>query len=164
MAEALLALGGNIGDAQLTIGRAIALLCAGSKLELHARSSDYLTAPWGVEDQPRFVNACILVTTALSPHALLERVQGAERALGRNRANERRWGPRLIDIDILTYDDLVLNEPDLILPHPHMFERAFVLAPLADIAAERVIAGVRVRDALDRPDTSGIERLPPARR
>jgi 2-amino-4-hydroxy-6-hydroxymethyldihydropteridine diphosphokinase len=101
--------------------------------------------------------------TELPPRALLERAQGAERALGRNRANERRWGPRIIDIDILAYDDLILNEPDLILPHPHMFERAFVLAPLAEFAAERVIAGVRVRDALDRLDTSGIERLPPAR-
>ena len=97
----------------------------------------------------------------MTPHDLLARAQDCERALGRDRARERRWGPRAIDIDILAYDDLVLNDRDLTLPHPRLFERAFVLVPLAEIAPDRLIAGVRVRDALARVDASGIEKLPP---
>jgi len=161
MAEAFIALGGNVGDVRSSFGRAIALLCDGAAVRLTARSSDYRTPPWGLTDQPPFVNAVIAVTTSLSPHELLARAEKCERAIGRDRTLERRWGPRSIDIDLLAYDDLVLNDPDLILPHPHLFERAFVLVPLAEIAPERVIAGVRVRTALERVDTSGIERLPP---
>ena len=92
---------------------------------------------------------------------LLERAQAVERMLGRERANERRWGPRPIDIDLIAYDDLTVDEPDLRLPHPHLFERAFVLVPLAEIAPERTIGGTRVRDALARVDATGVERLPP---
>lgn len=161
MAEAFVALGGNVGDVRSTFRQAIALFCDGNAVRLTARSSDYRTPPWGLTDQPRFVNAAIGITTSLSPHELLARAEQCERALGRDRAHERRWGPRCIDIDLLAYDDLVLNDPDLILPHPHLFERAFVLVPLAEIARERMIAGVRVRTALERLDTSGIERLPP---
>ena len=161
MAEAFVALGGNVGDVRSTFRRAIALLCDGSAVRLTARSSDYRTPPWGVTDQPTFVNAVIGMTTSLSPHELLARAEQCERALGRDRTHERRWGPRSIDIDLLAYDDLVLNDPHLILPHPRLFERAFVLVPLAEIAPERVIAGVGVRDALERVDTSGIEKLPP---
>jgi 2-amino-4-hydroxy-6-hydroxymethyldihydropteridine diphosphokinase len=161
MAEAFVALGGNVGDVRSTFRQAIALLCDGSAVRLTARSSDYRTPPWGVTDQPPFVNAVIGMTTSLSPHELLARAEQCERALGRDRTHERRWGPRSIDIDLLAYDDLVLNDPHLILPHPRLFERAFVLVPLAEIAPERVIAGVGVRDALERVDTSGIEKLPP---
>jgi len=93
-------------------------------------------------------------------HALLTRVQNVEAALGRDRTKERRWGPRPIDIDILAYDDVVLREPDLTLPHPHLFERAFVLLPLAEIAADRIIAGRRVGDALAGSDITGIDKLP----
>ncbi len=159
MAEAFIALGGNVGDVRSTFDRAIALLCDGAIVRLAARSSDYRTPPWGVTDQPAFVNAVIAVTTSLSPHELLARAETCERALGRDRTRERRWGPRSIDIDLLAYDDLVLNDPDLILPHPLLFERAFVLVPLAEIAPERVIAGVRVRAALARVDAGGIEKL-----
>src|SRR5438045_2909833 len=113
MAEALLALGGNLGDVRATLTRAIAMLCERTDIRLLARSSDYLTPPWGVEDQPPFVNLCIAVETTLSPHALLARGQAVERVFGRDRAHEQRWGPRPLDIDILAYDDLVLNEPDL---------------------------------------------------
>lgn len=161
MAEAFVALGGNVGDVRSTFRRAIALLCDGSAVRLTARSSDYRTPPWGITDQPPFVNAIIDITTSLSPHELLARAEQCERALGRDRSRERRWGPRSIDIDLLAYDDLVLHDPHLILPHPHLFERAFVLVPLAEIVPERVIAGVRVRDALEGVDTSGIEKLPP---
>ena len=82
-----------------------------------------------------------------------------ECALGRDRKNERRWGPRKIDIDLLAYGDVVLSDADLTLPHPRLFERAFVLLPLAEIAPDRVIAGIRVGDALARVDTGGIEKL-----
>ena len=87
--------------------------------------------------------------------------RAVEHALGRRREQERRWGPRPVDIDLLAYDDVILTAPDLILPHPRLFERAFVLLPLAEIAPERVIAGRRVREALGRVDVAGIEKLPP---
>src|SRR5215471_20007438 len=161
MTEALLALGGNIGDVRDTFDRSIAALCDGKETRLTARSSDYATPPWGLEDQPPFVNLCIAVDTSLTPQALLARAQAVERAFGRDRAREQRWGPRTLDIDILTYDDLVLNDPDLTLPHPRLNERAFVLMPLAEIAATRIIAGVRVSDALARLDNTGIKKLPP---
>ncbi|MFY9897495.1 MAG: 2-amino-4-hydroxy-6-hydroxymethyldihydropteridine diphosphokinase [Xanthobacteraceae bacterium] len=162
-AEALLALGGNIGDVRATFERAIAMLCADGAMRLVARSSDYRTPPWGVTDQPAFTNAVIIVATSLQPHALLGRMQNVERALGRDRASERRWGPRPIDIDILAYDDVVLREPDLTLPHPHLFERAFVLLPLAEIASDRIVAGQRIGHALAALDVSGITKLPPVR-
>src|SRR5205809_1844021 len=148
MAEALIALGGNVGNARDTLGRALATFCDGDAVRLIARSSDYSTPPWGVTDQARFVNLCVAVEARLTPHALLARAQAVERAFGRDRANERRWGPRPLDIDILAYDDLVLSDPDLTLPHPRLHERAFVLMPLAEIAPTRIIAGVRVDDAL----------------
>ena len=159
MAEALVALGGNVGDVRDTLDRAIAAFCDGEEVCLLARSSDYRTPPWGVADQPPFVNLCIAVETGLTPHALL--AQAVERALGRERSKERRWGPRPIDIDLLAYDDLALDSPDLTLPHPRLFERAFVLVPLAEIAAERMIGGIKVSDALARIDRTGIELLPP---
>jgi 2-amino-4-hydroxy-6-hydroxymethyldihydropteridine diphosphokinase len=161
MAQAFFALGGNIGDVRSAFERAIALLCDGTDVRLTTRSSDYRTPPWGVTQQPPFVNAVIAVETTLPPHQLLARAQQCERALGRDRASEPHWGPRTIDLDLLAYDDLVLSGPDLTLPHPLLFKRAFVLVPLAEIAPNRVIGGLRVRGALDRIDTSGIEKLPP---
>jgi 2-amino-4-hydroxy-6-hydroxymethyldihydropteridine diphosphokinase len=161
MPEALLGLGGNVGDVRDTLERAIGELCDGTDIRLIARSSDYSTPPWGIEDQPAFVNLCLAAETHLPPGALLARTQAVERAFGRNRANERRWGPRTLDIDILAYDDIALDSPDLALPHPRLFERAFVLMPLAEIVPDRVIAGRRVRDALARVDATGIEKLPP---
>lgn len=160
MPEALIALGGNVGDARGTIDRAVSRLCDGTEVRLLARSSDYRTPPWGVEDQPPFVNLCLVVATELAPRELLDRAHAVERELGRDRAHERRWGPRTVDIDLIAYDDVVLDEPDLILPHPRLFERAFVLVPLAEIAGDRMIAGRRIRDALAGLDTTGIERLP----
>jgi 2-amino-4-hydroxy-6-hydroxymethyldihydropteridine diphosphokinase len=161
MAEALLALGGNVGDARDTLDRAIAQFCDGAEVKLTARSSDYLTPPWGVRDQPPFVNLCIAVETSLTPHALLARAQEVERAFGRDRTKERHWGPRTLDMDILTYDDLVLRTPDLTLPHPRLFERAFVLVPLAEIAPDRMILGWRVGAVLAKLDRTGIMKLPP---
>jgi len=157
--QALIALGGNIGDVRATFDRAIAMLCDGAAVRLKARSSDYRTPPWGVTDQPSFINAVIAVDTSLAPHALLGRAQDCERALGRDRAREIRRGPRTIDLDLLAYDDVALDDAMLTLPHPRLFERAFVLVPLAEIAPDQVIAGVRVREALARLDVTGIEKL-----
>src|SRR5262249_13346873 len=130
MADALVAFGGNVGDARLTLDRAVAAFCDGREVRLRARSSDYRTPPWGVADQPPFVNLCLAVETGLTPHALLARAQAVERAFGRDRGTERRWGPRPLDIDLIAYDDLALHDGDLTLPHPRLFERAFVLVPL----------------------------------
>jgi 2-amino-4-hydroxy-6-hydroxymethyldihydropteridine diphosphokinase len=160
MAEALLGLGGNLGDARTTIARAIALLADGRNVRLLARSGDYRTPPWGDPDQPDFINTCIAVSTELSARQLLRRALAVERVLGRRRAGARRWGPRTIDVDLIAYADLRIEEPDLVLPHPRLFERAFVLVPLAEIAPERVIAGMRIADARARIDARGITRLP----
>jgi len=161
MPEALIALGGNVGDVRTTLDRALAMLCDGAEVRLTARSSDYSTPPWGVEDQPPFVNCCASVETRLTPHALLAHAQAVERAFGRDRASERRWGPRTLDIDLIAYDDVAMNDPDLILPHPRLFERAFVLVPLAEIAPDHLVAGVRVKDALAKIDAAGVARLSP---
>jgi 2-amino-4-hydroxy-6-hydroxymethyldihydropteridine diphosphokinase len=161
MAEALLALGGNLGDVRATFDRALTMLCDGAGIRLLARSSDYATPPWGVEDQPPFINACVAVETSLTPQALLARAQAVERAFGRDRAHQQRWGPRTLDIDLIAYNDLVLDTQELTLPHPRLFERAFVLVPLAEIAPEHCIGGIRVREALAQVDATGIERLPP---
>ena len=161
MEDVLIALGGNVGDVRANFDRAVDLLCGDSDVRLIRRSSDYLTPPWGKTDQPAFSNACIEIETVLSPHALLERGQAVEKALGRDRKNDVHWGPRTIDVDLIAYDDITLDEPDLKLPHPHLFERAFVLVPLAEIAPDRTIAGVTVRDALGRLDATGISQLPP---
>jgi len=159
MAEALLALGGNVGDVRDTLDRAVAALCDGEIVRLVARSSDYRTPPWGVTDQPAFVNLCMAVETALAPQELLARAQAVERSLGRERSRETRWGPRPVDIDLIAYDDVALTTPDLTLPHPRWLERAFVLVPLAEIVPDRMIGGRRVRDAVARIDTSGIQKL-----
>lgn len=160
MAKAFLGLGGNVGDSRATLDRAVALL-NDRDIRLLARSSDYRTPPWGVENQAPFVNLCLAVETTLTPRQLLERIHEVERKLGRNRATETRWGPRTCDIDILSYDDVALNDPDLTLPHPRMFDRGFVLLPLAEIAPDAVIGGQTVRNATKTADTSGIVRLPP---
>lgn len=164
MAEALIALGGNvedIGNIRDTLDRAIATLCDGIEVRLVARSSDYRTPPWGVTDQPPFINCAIVAATELSPEALLDRAQAVEAEFGRDRSRERHWGPRTVDIDLIAYDQVRLNAPTLTLPHPRLFERGFVLAPLAEIVPDRRIEGLRIEDALARVDQTGIERLPP---
>jgi 2-amino-4-hydroxy-6-hydroxymethyldihydropteridine diphosphokinase len=161
MAKAFLGLGGNVGDTRATLDRAVTLL-GGTDIKLLARSSTYQTPPWGVEHQNPFLNLCVAVETTLTPHQLLARIHDVEHELGRNRAAETRWGPRTCDIDVLSYGDVTLNEPDLILPHPRMFERGFVLMPLAEIAPEHIIAGQPVREWLSKADISGIQRLPPS--
>jgi 2-amino-4-hydroxy-6-hydroxymethyldihydropteridine diphosphokinase len=160
MADVLIALGGNVGDVRATFKKAIANICGMTQAALLARSSDYSTPPWGDEQQANFINGCIEIETSLDPHALLFTLQKVEAKFGRERARERRFGPRTLDLDLLAYDDVILQKPELTLPHPRLFERAFVLVPLAEIAPGRVIAGRSVASALAELSTEGIERLP----
>lgn len=143
MAEATLSLGGNVGDVRTTMGRALEALDSRG-VRLIRRSCDYRTPPWGKSDQPDFINAAALVETNLSPEALLAACQGVEGDLGRMRGE--RWGPRVIDIDILTYDDERRAGPLLTIPHPLMLERGFVLIPLSEIVPDLVVGGRRVAD------------------
>jgi 2-amino-4-hydroxy-6-hydroxymethyldihydropteridine diphosphokinase len=156
VAKVLLGLGGNLGDPALTISSALTRL-EQFGLRITRRSALYSTPPWGVADQPGFINACALAETKLSPRAVLAAALTVETELGRVR--EVRWGPRTIDIDILAYDDVTLDEPDLALPHPRLTERAFVLLPLAEVAPDHLIAGRTVRAWADLADARGIERL-----
>jgi 2-amino-4-hydroxy-6-hydroxymethyldihydropteridine diphosphokinase len=160
MADVLIALGGNVGDVRATFQKAIANICGMTQGALKARSSDYSTPPWGDEQQAPFINACIEIETALDPHALLFTLHKIESKFGRDRARERRWGPRTLDLDLIAYDDVAMQKPELTLPHPRTFERAFVLVPLAEIVPGRVIAGQSVESALARLSTAGILRLP----
>src|ERR1700733_6745295 len=141
MANVLIALGGNVGDVRATFQKAIANICGMTQGVLLARSSDYATPPWGEARQARFINACIEIETGLDPHALLFTLQKIEQKFGRYRTREQRWGPRTLDLDLIAYDDVTLQKPELTLPHPHLFERAFVLVPLAEIAPDRVTGG-----------------------
>lgn len=159
MAEALIGFGGNLGDVGATIARAIDMFCDGETVRLLARSSHYRTAPWGITEQPAFLNCCIAVETALPPRDLLARALRIERDLGRDRSSAPRWGPRRIDIDLLAYDDVTIDEPGLTLPHPRLFDRPFVVVPLAEIRPDRVISGRRLQQAAEAADRSGIQRL-----
>ena len=160
MADVLIALGGNVGDVRATFQKAIANICGMTQAALLARSSDYVTPPWGEAQQARFINACIQIETDLDPHALLFTLHKIEARFGRDRTRETRWGPRTLDLDLIAYDDVSLQEPSLTLPHPRALERAFVLVPLAEIAPDRVIGGRSVKSALAQLSTEGIERLP----
>lgn len=160
MGNVLIALGGNVGDVRATFQKAIANICGMMQATLLSRSSDYATPPWGELDQDRFINACIEIETSLDPHALLFTLHKIEKKFGRDRTKEHRWGPRTLDLDLIAYDDASINQPDLTLPHPRLFERAFVLVPLAEIVPDRLISGRTVRDALKGVSTDGIERLP----
>jgi len=160
MTAAWLALGGNVGDSRVILDRAVKMLCDDIAVRLVARSSDYRTPPWGFKYQPPFINLCIAVETSLGPRELLARAQEVELQLGRDRAHEKRWGPRTADIDILAYGNLAVHELGLTVPHPRLFERAFVLLPLAEIAPDLKIGGRSVREAAAAVDGAGIERLP----
>jgi 2-amino-4-hydroxy-6-hydroxymethyldihydropteridine diphosphokinase len=163
MASALIALGGNVGDARARFDAAVDAIRRQAPATLTARSADYETPPWGGVAQPAFINACIAIETERDPQTLLATLHAIERMFGRDRAQETRWGPRTLDLDLIAYDDVALDTSELTLPHPRLFERAFVLVPLAEIAPDRVIAGRSVREALSRVSQEGIARLPDVR-
>lgn len=152
MITAYIGIGSNLNDPAAQVRAAVdALRGLG---EVRAVSSLYLTEPWGVADQPKFVNAVAALQTILRPMELLLALKSAEAQLGRD-FEGARWGPRVIDFDILTYGDEVVDEPALTIPHPHMKDRAFVLVPLAEID-ERYAA---LRDALDPGALASVQRL-----
>lgn len=150
-----LGLGSNVGDRAGAIGRATACLAAGGDIVLRKVSGLYLTRPWGRTDQGDFVNAAAEVETHLSPGDLLAVAKRVERGLGR--VEGTRWGPRGIDIDILLYGDQTVEEEDLVIPHLHLCERAFVLVPLLEIAPDLVHprTGLRVECYLREIEKGG---------
>jgi 2-amino-4-hydroxy-6-hydroxymethyldihydropteridine diphosphokinase len=152
-----LALGTNLGDRLANLKQAIASLTP--QMEVKAKSQVYETPPWGFKDQPKFLNQVIKVNTYLDPEPLLKHLKRLEVALGRKESFPN--GPRLIDIDILFYDDLVVNKPSLVIPHPRLHERGFVLLPLLEIAPNLVhpVTQKNVREMADQSNTEGIEKF-----
>jgi 2-amino-4-hydroxy-6-hydroxymethyldihydropteridine diphosphokinase len=146
MVKAAIGLGSNIDNPIAHVQVAIARLAAIG--ELIAQSSLYGSKPWGVRDQPDFINACAIISVNCTARELLEQLLTLERDMGRERAGALRWGPRLIDLDILTFGDEQIDEPNLTVPHKHMLERAFVLAPLAEIdpSYELALAKLSIAD------------------
>jgi 2-amino-4-hydroxy-6-hydroxymethyldihydropteridine diphosphokinase len=152
--EVGLGLGGNVGDPAGAIRAALNALQSRGIVTIRAVSRLYRTAPWGVVNQPDYANACAIGFTHLTPLDLLDAVKQIERDLGR--VETIRWGPRIIDIDILFHGEESVADPRLILPHKELFRRAFVLTPLAEIAPDRIIAGVRVQDAARALGNEGV--------
>ncbi len=155
MARAFLALGSNIGDKAGNLREAVGRLALRPGIALCAASTIYRTAPWGKLDQDWFANAVIAVETGLGPEQLLETALEVEMSMGRLR--NTRWGPRVIDIDLLLHGEERRRGANLHLPHPAMLERAFVLVPLSEIAPELMLNGLPVRQHLARLSCQGIE-------
>lgn len=149
-----LALGSNVGNRSANLKTAIAALPP--QMEVKAKSRVYETPPWGYTDQEKFLNQALKVQTYLAPEPLLKHLKRLELALGREATFQN--GPRLIDIDVLFYDDLVYESPTLVMPHPRLHERGFVLMPLMDIAPDLVhpVKQQSIRQLLALCDVSGI--------
>lgn len=153
--QSAIALGSNLGDSRAILDAAIETLGQTSGITLKAKSSWYKTAPVG-PPQPDYLNGCALLEVQLTPQELLETLLSVEKQFGRLR--RERWGPRTLDIDLLLFDDLILETPHLQIPHPRMKERAFVLVPLAEIAPTWVepISGIAIAQLVQRLDCSGV--------
>jgi len=154
-----LSLGSNLGNRQENLIRAYDLLAP--EVQLIQTSSIYETAPWGYLEQPAFLNCVVEAETNQAPRALLVKLKRIETELGRQPTF--RNGPRVIDIDILLYDEMVMSSDEITLPHPRMLERAFVLVPLAEIAGDLQYSptGVTINSLLDGIDKTGVERYDP---
>lgn len=161
MTLAVVGLGANLGDAAATVRQAMAALEGLPGTRLLAVSRLYRTTAWGVTTQPDFVNAAALLDTALAPGELLDALLALERRFGRTRSAGERWGPRLLDLDLLLVEATVLDAPGLRVPHPHLHERAFALLPLLDVWPDAVIPGIGpARDCAAAMAGEGIEALP----
>lgn len=160
MRDVYIALGSNLGDRARNLSAARKAMARGA-VEIAATSSVYETAPWGPKPQGPYLNQVVRGKTQLAPAELLARLLEIERELGRERDGVERYGPRSIDLDILFYEGVMIDEPDLQIPHPRMLERAFVLVPLAEIAPELVVGGVRIAEALGGLDRSGVKLYRP---
>lgn len=157
--KAWLGLGSNLQQPAVQLREALKRLSGINGVEKLEASSFYRTPPWGDEHQDDFVNAVARIETSLEPVALLDELQAIENLMGRKRSG-RRWGPRLIDIDLLLYGDRQLQLDGLEIPHPRMHERAFVLVPLAELDPKLEIPGRgAVEGFLQQIDCSGIKRL-----
>ena len=166
-ARAWIGLGGNRKDSASLLEAALARLAATPRLTLLRHSRLYRSPPWGYLDQPDFVNSVAEFETELSPLELLTELQAAEGHLGRE-PKIRRWGPRSIDLDLLTYEDLLMRSDELELPHPRMHLRAFVLVPLLELEPHFVIPGIGPAadclDMIDSGDTAAVAALDPTDR
>jgi 2-amino-4-hydroxy-6-hydroxymethyldihydropteridine diphosphokinase len=140
MTRAYVGLGANLGDREATLRRAVELLDADPRFSVVAVSTLRDTEPVGVVDQPLFLNGALAVDTTLGPADLVRVLLGVERALGRTREGPR-WGPRIVDLDLLAHGDTVIDEPGVTVPHPRLHERRFALEPLAEIAPELIVPG-----------------------
>jgi 2-amino-4-hydroxy-6-hydroxymethyldihydropteridine diphosphokinase len=159
--QAWLGLGSNLQKPLTQLSLAVKLLADAECIELLKTSSFYRTPPWGDELQDHFINAVVKIQTDLAPLALLRQLQSIEDQMGRQRSN-RRWGPRIIDIDMLLYNDQVLHLPGLDIPHTRMHERAFVLLPLSELEPAAEIPGHgSIVSLLSQLDCSEISRLSP---
>ena len=138
MARVFISLGSNIGDRLAYIQQAVSLLSMTDKIKIVKSSSFYETEPWGNKNQNWFVNAAVALDTELSPVELLKLCQSVEMQLGRNRVNQEKWSERTIDIDILMYDNLIMSNDILSIPHPYMHKRAFVLVPMLEVKSDLV--------------------------
>lgn len=156
---AALSLGGNVGDVRDHFRHALARLAAHPQIDLVEQSDVYRTAPWGLTDQPAFLNMTALLRVRLSARELLDLCLSIERE--RERQRDLRWGPRTLDLDILTFGTETIDEPGLCIPHPRLAERAFVLVPLAEIAPDLMVGAQSVKSLLAQTDAAGIERLGP---
>lgn len=155
MTRAFVALGGNLGDTRAYLRAALDRLANLPDSRLLAHSRFYRTPPWGLREQPAFLNAAAMLDTALAPHALLDALLDIELVAGRVRKGER-WGPRTLDLDLLHMDGVALHDERLTLPHPRIAERAFVLLPLAELAPDVELPGQgRVDALLAAVDTAG---------
>jgi 2-amino-4-hydroxy-6-hydroxymethyldihydropteridine diphosphokinase len=139
--RAFVGLGANLGDREATIRRAVAMLDELVGVTVVGVSTLRETEPWGPVEQPGYLNGAAVVETELGPRKLLDALLDVERRLGRVRGNEERWGPRTIDLDLLLYGDVVLDEPGLEVPHPRLHERRFALEPVAELAPAAVVPG-----------------------
>ncbi|MBM4137054.1 MAG: 2-amino-4-hydroxy-6-hydroxymethyldihydropteridine diphosphokinase [Nitrospira sp.] len=149
MSIAYIGIGSNLGNREENCHRAIQLL-ENKGIVMRKRSSLYETEPWGVKDQPKFINMAIEIETELEPEELLKTLKDIEKEVGREESF--RWGPRIIDLDILLFDDIILDKDYLRIPHPFMHERDFVLKPLCEIAPDKKHPVIRmsVHDLLQR--------------
>lgn len=154
-------LGSNLADPQSQVERALDALARLPRSRLLQRSPLYASAPWGVVDQPEFVNAVAELETSLPPRELIDALLTIERGAGRIR-DGARWGPRILDLDLLLYADAVIDEPGLHVPHPHLHERAFVLVPLAEIAPQLVVPQHgTIASLVAKVDATGLRRIHP---
>ena len=160
MVEVFIGLGSNMGNRAMHLAQAREAIARDVGPIIHA-SSIYDTAPWGPVPQDNYLNQVVAASTALAPRKILSALHEIERAAGRDRQNEVRYGPRSLDLDILIYGDHGVAEDSLTIPHPRIAERAFVLVPLAELAPDLAIAGTPVRTLLNRVDASGVNRFQP---